>query len=506
METFGHILAGFAVCLQPTNLAFTFLGVLLGTIIGVLPGIGSAAGIALLLPITFGMDPTTALIMISGIFYGAKYGGSTAAVLIRTPGDASSVMTSLDGYEMARQGRAGAALAIAALGSFVAGTLGVLALTVFAIPLASAALSFGPAEYFTLMLFAMTCVSALAGKSLGKGIISTALGLVIATVGIDLQSGQQRFVMDIVELQDGINFIIVSVGMFALAQVLRGLESIYRGDAPHAMRISGSLWLTREEFRRSVGPVWRGGIIGFLIGVLPGAGGTISAIMSYTTERRLSKRPETFGRGAIEGVAGPEAANNADTAGAMVPLLTLGVPGGATTAVLLGGFIMFGLQPGPLLFQERPDLVWGLIDSMYIGNVMLLILNLPLIALFTRLLYIPNGLLYPLILAISTIGAFAVNGSTVDLYMMLIFGVLGYVFDRVDIPIPPLLLAVVLGEIMEQSFRQSLTISNGDPMIFVSSPICIALLLMAAISIFGPFVFSQMKRIGSAATAPASNK
>lgn len=506
METLGHVLNGFAVCLQPTNLAFTFIGVLLGTIVGVLPGIGSAAGIALLLPITFGMDPTSALIMVCGIFYGAKYGGSTAAVLIRTPGDASSVMTSLDGYEMARKGRAGAALAIAALGSFVAGSMGVLALTIFAIPLASAALSFGPAEYFMLMLFAMTCVSALAGKSLGKGIIATALGLVIATVGIDLQSGQQRFVMGIVELQDGINFIIVSVGMFAVAQVLRGLESIYRGDAPHAMRISGPLWLTREELRRSIGPVWRGGIIGFLIGVLPGAGGTISAIMSYTTERRLSKQPETFGKGAIEGVAGPEAANNADTAGAMVPLLTLGVPGGATTAVLLGAFIMFGLQPGPMLFREHPDLVWGLIDSMYIGNVMLLILNLPLIALFTRLLYIPNGLLYPLILMISVIGAFAVNGSTVDLHLMLGFGLLGYVFDKLDIPIPPLLLAVVLGEIMEQSFRRALTISNGDMQIFISSPICVVLLMMATVSILGPFIFSRLKRMGSIAAALTSNK
>jgi putative tricarboxylic transport membrane protein len=505
MDTFGYILDGFVVCLQPHNLLFTFIGVLLGTIIGVLPGIGSAAGIALLLPITFGMDPTSALIMISGIFYGTKYGGSTAAVLIRTPGDATSVMTSLDGYEMARKGRAGAALAVAAIGSFIAGTIGVVALTAFAIPLASMALRFGPAEYFTLMLFAMTCVASLAGKSLGKGILSTALGLMIATVGIDLQSGQQRYVMGVPELQDGISFITISVGMFAVAQVFRGLESIYRGDAAQAMRITGPLWLTREEWRRSVGPIWRGGIIGFLIGVLPGAGGTISAIMSYVTERRLSKNPESFGRGAIEGVAGPEAANNADTAGAMVPLLTLGVPGGSTTAILLGAFIMFGLQPGPMLFQERPDLVWGLVDSMYIGNVMLLILNLPLIALFTRLLYIPNGLLYPLILAISVIGAFAVNTSVVDLYLMLLFGVLGYVFDKVEIPIPPLLLAVVLGEMMEQSFRRALTISDGDPSIFVGSSISITLLLMAAVSVVSPFVFARLKRNRAVAEALAPN-
>ncbi len=506
MDTFGHIINGFSVCLQPGNLLFTFIGVLLGTIIGVLPGIGSAAGIALLLPVTFGRDPTSALIMISGIFYGAKYGGSTAAVLIRTPGDASSVMTSLDGYEMARKGRAGAALAVAAIGSFIAGSMGVVALTIFAVPLAWAALKFGPAEYFALMLFAMTCVSSLAGKSLGKGLLATGLGLMLATVGIDLQSGQQRYVMGIVQLQDGINFIIVSVGMFAVAQVLRGLESIYRGDAPHAMKITGPLWLTRDEWKRSVGPIWRGGIIGFLIGILPGAGGTISAIMSYVTERRISRHPETFGRGAIEGVAGPEAANNADTAGAMVPLLTLGVPGGSTTAVLLGAFIMFGLQPGPMLFQSRPDLVWGLVDSMYIGNVMLLILNLPLIALFTRLLYIPNGLLYPLILAISVIGAFAVNGSMVDLYLMLIFGVLGYLFDKFEIPIPPLLLALVLGEMTEQSFRRSLTISNGDPAVFVGSPICITLVIMSAISIFGPWIWrlARRNRFFAAMLAPNS--
>ena len=506
METFDHILNGFAVCLQPTNLLFTFVGVLLGTIIGVLPGIGSAAGIALLLPATFGMDPTAALIMICGIFYGAKYGGSTAAVLIRTPGDASSVMTSLDGYEMARKGRAGAALAIAAIGSFIAGSMGVVALTVFAVPLSSAALKFGPAEYFMLLLFAMTCVSSLAGKSLGKGILSAGLGLMLATVGIDLQSGQQRYVMGIIELQDGVNFIIVSVGMFAVAQVLRGLESIYRGDAAQAMKINGPLWLTREEWRRSIGPVWRGGIIGFLIGILPGAGGTISAIMSYVTERRLSKNPESFGKGAIEGVAGPEAANNADTAGAMVPLLTLGVPGGSTTAVLLGAFIMFGLQPGPLLFQERPDLVWGIVDSMYIGNLILLILNLPLIALFTRLLYIPNGLLYPLILTISVIGAFAVNLSTFDLYIMLIFGLLGYVFEKLEIPIPPLLLSLVLGEMMEQSFRRALTISNGDATVFVGSQICVVLLIMSVISLLGPFGWSQLKRLRVFQSLLSSNR
>jgi putative tricarboxylic transport membrane protein len=494
MDAVSHIIHGFAVCLTPINLGFVFIGVLLGTIIGVLPGIGSAAGIALLLPVTFGMDPTSALIMVCGIFYGTKYGGSTTAILIRTPGEAASVMTSLDGYEMARKGRAGAALAVSAIGSFVAGTSGVIILTIFAVPLASAALDFGPAEYFALMLFAMSCVSSLTGKSLGKGIIATALGLMIGTIGIDQQSGQSRYVFGIDQLQDGIDFITASVGLFAVAQVFRGLEDMYRGNLASAMKITGSLWLTRDEWRRSIGPILRGSVLGFMVGILPGAGGTISAILSYVTERRLSKHPETFGKGAIEGVAGPESANNSDTAGAMVPLLTLGIPGSSTTAILMGAFIMYGLQPGPLLFKEHPDTVWGLIDSMYLGNVMLLILNLPLIALFTRLLYIPNGLLYPLILAISAIGVYAINDSSMDLLLMLAFGAAGYVFDKIDIPIPPLLLALVLGDTMEQSFRRALTISGGDPTVFVKSPIALVLLLMAAISLFGPRIFAVLKR------------
>ena len=352
METLTHILHGFVVATQPINLWYTFLGVFMGTIIGVLPGIGPSAGIALLIPITYGMNPTSALIMMAGIYYGAKYGGSTTAILIRTPGEAASVMTSIDGYEMAKKGRAGAALAVSAIGSFIAGTIGVIGLTLFAVPLTSMALKFGPAEYFTLMLFAMTAVSTLTGKSPAKGLIATILGLMIATIGIDLQSGQARYTMGVPEFQDGVGFVVVVVGLFAMAEVLRGLEGIYRGTSAEAMKIKGKLWLTREEWQRSIGPIWRGGIIGFVVGVLPGAGGTIASIMSYTTEKRMSKHPEEFGHGAIEGVAGPESANNSDTAGALVPLLTLGIPGGGATAVMLGAFIMYGVQPGPLLFQK----------------------------------------------------------------------------------------------------------------------------------------------------------
>ncbi len=497
METFTHIINGFEVALQPINLWYTFLGVLMGTIIGVLPGIGPSAGIALLIPITYGMNPTSALIMMAGIYYGAKYGGSTTAILIRTPGEAASVMTSIDGYEMAKKGRAGAALAVSAIGSFIAGTIGVVGLTLFAVPLTSIALKFGPAEYFTLMLFAMTAVSTLTGNSPAKGVLATVFGLVIATIGIDLQSGQARYTMGIPEFQDGVGFVVVVVGLFAMAEVFRGLEEIFRGTAPPAMKITGKLWLTREEWRRSIGPIWRGGIIGFVIGVLPGAGGTIASIMSYTTEKRISKHPEEFGHGAIEGVAGPESANNSDTAGALVPLLTLGVPGGGATAVLLGAFIMYGVQPGPLLFQTRPDLVWGLINSMYIGNIMLVILNLPLIGLFVRLLYIPQGILYPLIVAISVIGAYAINGSTVDLWLILIFGIVGYVFGKVDIPVAPLVLSLVLGGIMEQSFRQAMTISGGDVKIFYGSVITVTLLVMSVISVALPFIIPKLRALGS---------
>jgi len=497
METLTHILNGFTVAMEPMNLWYTFLGVLMGTIIGVLPGIGPSAGIALLIPITYGMNPTSALIMMAGIYYGAKYGGSTTAILIRTPGEAASVMTSIDGYEMAKKGRAGAALAVSAIGSFIAGTIGVIGLTLFAVPLTSIALKFGPAEYFTLMLFAMTAVSTLTGRSPAKGVLATVLGLIIATIGIDLQSGQARYTMGIPEFQDGVGFVVVVVGLFAMAEVFRGLEDIYRGTGAKAMKITGKLWLTREEWRRSIGPIWRGGIIGFVIGVLPGAGGTIASIMSYTTEKRLSKHPEEFGHGAIEGVAGPESANNSDTAGALVPLLTLGIPGGGATAVMLGAFIMYGVQPGPMLFQNNPGLVWGLINSMYIGNVMLVILNLPLIGLFVRLLYIPQGILYPLIVAISAIGAYAINGSVVDLWLILFFGIVGYVFDKVDIPVAPLVLSLVLGGIMEQSFRQAMTISGGDLKIFYGSVITVTLLVMSVISVALPFIIPRLRALGS---------
>ncbi|MCX7198878.1 MAG: tripartite tricarboxylate transporter permease [Proteobacteria bacterium] len=500
MDAFDHLLNGFSVATQPINLAYVFLGCLLGTVIGVLPGIGPAAAIALLLPITYGIEPTSSLIMLCGIYYGAMYGGSTTSILINTPGESSSVMTALDGYAMARSGRAGAALAISAIASFIAGTASVVLLSLLAVPLAGFALRFGPAEYFTLMLFAMTSVAALTGASLAKGLLSMFLGLMFATIGIDLQSGQQRFTFDMPELQDGIGFIVVVVGLFAIAEVFIGLEDLLKGRS-EIIRLSGSLWLTRDEWRRSLMPIVRGTGIGFFKGVLPGAGATIATILSYSVERMLSRDKAKFGTGMIEGVAGPEAANNSSTGGAMVPLLTLGVPGSGSTAVLLAAFIMYGLQPGPLLFEKRPDLVWGLIASMYIGNLVLLILNLPLVGVFVRLLYIPIGLLLPMVVSISAIGILAVNGNIFELYLALGFGVIGYVFRKMAIPVAPLVLSLVLGGMMEQSFRQAMTISGADPGVFVRSPICIALLAASALALSIPFVAPLLRRFGKRTVA-----
>ena len=493
MDVLQHVLNGFAVAVQPINLLYVFIGCVLGTVIGVLPGIGPSAGIAMLLPIATGMEPTSALIMIAGMYYGAMYGGSTTAILINTPGESGSVMTTIDGYQMAKNGRAGAALAISAIASFIAGTLGIVLLTFLAVPLSEVALYFGPAEYFTLMVFALTATTSLAGDSFAKGMISTILGLMVATVGVDLQSGQARYTFGHPELQEGFDFIVVVVGLFAISEVFVAIEEHLAGTAK-PMRVTGPIWLTAQEWRRSVRPIARGGILGFLVGVLPGAGRTIASILAYALEKKVSKHPERFGKGAIEGVAGPEAANNASTCGAMVPLLTLGVPGSGATAIIMGAFIMYGIQPGPLLFQSQPALVWGLIDSMYIGNLMLLLLNLPLVGLFVRFLYIPPGIMMPLILAISSIGVYSVHYSVFDLYVALAFGGLGYAFRKIGVPPAPLVLALVLGGMMEQSFRQAMTISSADPTVFVQSGISISLLCAAVLSVAVPIVMAWRKR------------
>jgi putative tricarboxylic transport membrane protein len=482
MDSLQGILHGLAIAATPTHVLYTLAGVFIGTMISHLPGIGPSAGIALLIPVTFGMDPMSALMMLTGIYYGCMYGGAVTAILLNTPGDAAAVMTVLDGYPLARKGRAAATLAIAAVSSFIAGMIGVTALSFVAAPLAAVALHFGPTEYFALICFALSTVSALNGKSLAKGMIAVFMGLGLATVGIDLQSGVPRFTLGLTELLDRVNFLVVVVGLFAIAEVSRMVEGTLGGTL-HTVRVEGKLWFTKAEWRRARPAIFRGSTVGFLCGAAPGLGGTLAAMLSYVLEKKLSKHPEEFGHGAIEGVAAPEAATNADTCGAFVHLLALGVPGSGATAVIMGAFIMYGLQPGPMLFHTNPDIVWGLIASMYVGNIMLLVLNLPLVGILSRILYVPPSILLCVILAIASIGVFSFNSDTFDLYLALIFGMLGYAFRRFDIPKAPLLFGLILGHTLEQSFRQALTISNGDPTVFVRSPIAAGLLVCATISV-----------------------
>ncbi len=493
MDTLTHLIEGFSVAFVPANLLLVFMGALLGTVIGLLPGIGAAAGISILLPVTFGLPPVGALIMLAGVYYGAMYGNTASAVLINTPGTASAAMTTVDGFPMAQKGRGGAALAIAGVASFVAGTLGVIMLSLLAVPFATFAIQFGPAEYFLLQLFGLTAVGMLGGRSRAKGTFSVVLGLMIATVGIDLQSGMTRFTMGVDEFLDGIHFVVVIVGLFAVSESLINVERWFDGMLK-PIRIQGKLWFTKDEFKRAIMPIGRGSIIGFLIGVLPGAGGTMATIISYSTEQRISKTPEKFGTGMVEGVAAPEAANNASTSGAFVPLLTLGVPGSGVTAVLLGAFIMFGIQPGPLLFKNDPGLVWGLINSMYLGNLILFLMNVPLIPIFARLLYTPPGLLLSIILAVASIGVFSLSSNTLDVYMIFFFGLLGYTFRKLGVPFAPMVLGLILGGGLEQTFRQALTISHGSPSIFLSSYICFGLMGMIGLVVFGPYIMKAYRQ------------
>ncbi len=497
-----QILSGFAVAIEPMNLLFLLIGTVLGTVVGLLPGLGPSAGVALLLPVTYSLGPTTAIIMLAGIYYGSQYGNSISSILINIPGDPSSAMTALDGHPMARKGRAGAALAISAIGSFIGGTIGIILLTLVAAPLASVALAFGPAEYFALAFFALCAVSGLAGKSKGKAMLSVAIGLAIGTIGTDMQTGVQRFTFGVPELLGGISFVTVVIGLFAISEAFFGVERLFAGNF-EAIKITGKLWVTRDEWRRSAPPILRGSLLGFAVGVLPGAGATIASALSYVLERRLSKHPEEFGHGAIEGVAGPETANNASTSGAFVPLLSLGIAGSDTTAILLGAFVLWGIQPGPLLMVQHPDLVWGVISSMYFGNVMLLILNLPLVFVFARMLAIPMAVLLPTIVVIAAAGTYPVTNSTFQLYLLLGFGIFGYILKRFSVPLTPLLLALVLGDMMEQSFRQAMTITSGDPAIFVTSPISAVLLLIGLLFLFGPALASRFRGHPSAAATDA---
>mgnify|MGYP005812633153 CR=1 FL=1 len=493
MDFWHNVTLGFGVAATPLNMLLCLVGVFLGTVIGVLPGIGPMTGVALLIPLTFSLTPTSAIILMAGIYYGAMYGGSTTSILVNTPGESSSVVTCLDGYEMAKKGRAGPALAAAALGSFVAGTFATLMLMIFGPMIAQIALSFGPPEFFSLMVCGLTVVTSLAGRSIVKALISTFFGLAIATMGIDMQSGVPRFTFGNPELMDGLEFLTVAIGLFALCEVLVNLADL-KEAVQERLSIRGSLWMNKEDWKRFIPSCIRGTLSGFFVGGIAGAGAAVASFVSYGLEKKASKYRDELGKGAIEGVTGPESANNAAAGGALIHLLCLGIPGSGTTAIMLGALLMLGLQPGPLLFQQQPQFVWGLIASMYIGNVMLLVLNLPLVGIWVKLLDVPLYLLLNFIILFSFLGVYTMNNSTQDLYIMVIFGVIGYLMKRVDIPASPVILGIVLGKLMEEKMRQSLVISDGSLLIFVTRPISLFLLLLAVVSITNPY----WKEIGGA--------
>jgi putative tricarboxylic transport membrane protein len=464
------------------------VGVTLGTAIGVLPGIGPSTTVALLLPVTFGLEPTSAFIMFAGVYYGAQYGGSTASILLNTPGEAGAVMTAIEGNAMARTGRAGPALATAAIGSFVAGTVGTIGLTFLAPWLAEVALLLGPTEYAALMVLALTTVSALFGASLARGLLSLFLGLLLGTVGLDPQLGQPRFAFGVMELLDGIDVVIVAVGLFAVGETLQA-ASRYRAGAESIHAVTGSLWMSAADWARSWKSWLRGTAIGFPIGALPAGGSEVPTVLSYATEKRLSRHPDEFGKGAIEGVAGPEAANNASAAGALAPLLALGLPTSATAAMMLAGFQQFGIRPGPLLFDSRPEFVWGLIASLYVANVMLLVLNLPLIGIWVRLLRVPRPWLFAGILCFSVLGAYSLNNNVVDVAILLVIGLGGLAMRILSIPVVPCLLGLILGPMLELQMRKAMMVSLGDPSVFVTRPISLAFLLIAAAFLVAPIIF-----------------
>jgi putative tricarboxylic transport membrane protein len=489
------LLNGFSVALTPFNLLCGFLGALLGTLVGVLPGIGPIGAMALLLSATYGLPPETALIMFAGIYYGSMYGGSTTSILVNIPGEASSVVTCIDGNQMARKGRAGAALFIAAIGSFIAGTIGLLILTFMAPKLAEMALQFGPPEYFAIAFFGLIVLTQLSGQGLLKPLIMVVIGLLLGTVGVDVMTGSPRFDFGTDGLIQGIDFVPVAMGLFGVAEILLSLEEKIIAQKDIIKIKLRELLPNREETMRSAAPVLRGSILGFLTGLIPGPAAVISTFLSYTLERKLSKRPDDFGKGAPEGVAGPESANNSAAVGAFVPLLSLGIPFAPPTALLLSAMMIHGVTPGPLLIQQRPDVFWGVIASMYIGNIMLLLLNLPLVGIFVKVLRTPLGILMPIILLLCIVGVFAVNNSQTDVIIMFVAGILGYMFRKLKFPVAPLILAIVIGPMMEDSLRQSLMLSQGDLMIFWDQPLARCLFLMAAIIMISPYLYKAGKTL-----------
>lgn len=493
MDIIQSLFEGFSVALEPTRLMFCFIGVFLGTMVGILPGLGPSAAIALLLPATYQLDPTSAVIMLGGIYYGAMYGGSTTSILLNIPGESASVVTCMDGYQMARQGRAGAALGISAYGSFIAGTISVFGLALVAPPLAKFALKFGPPEYFALIFCGLSILIYLASASVLKAVIMALVGLFLGLMGTDFVTGYPRFTFGNVTLLDGVGMVPVVMGLFGIAEVLENLE---KGISRDIFNTSISqLFPSHEDWKLSAGPIARGTIVGFFLGILPGGGALISSFTSYAIEKKVSKYPERFGTGAIEGVAGPESANNAATGGAYIPLLTFGIPANVVMALVLGALLIHGIQPGPLLIKQHPDLFWGVVASMYIGNVMLLVLNLPLIPIWVKILRIPYPLLFPLILLFCLIGVYSLNNNYEEIIIMVIFGIFGYLMKKFKYEAAPLVFALVLCPILENAFRQSLMISYGSLTIFFTRPISLGFMITGIILFTLPIVTSVRKKM-----------
>lgn len=480
MELLSNLALGLETAFTVTNLLYCLVGVFLGTLIGVLPGLGPTATIAMLLPVTFGLAPVSALIMLAGIYYGSQYGGSTTAILVNLPGEAASVVTALDGYQMAKQGRAGAALATCAIGSFFAGTVATVLIALFAPPLAEMALKFGPADYFSLMVFGLVVAVVLARGSLLHALGMVVLGLLLGLIGTDVNSGLARYTFDLPELADGIGFVVVAMGMFGIGEIVRNLED----ERTRSLMVKEikSLMPTRQDFRRMIAPILRGTALGSALGILPGSGSILGSFSSYSLEKKVSKHPEKFGTGMIEGVAGPESANNAGAQTSFIPMLTLGIPSNPVMALMIGALIIQGIQPGPSVINEQPALFWGIIVSMWIGNLFLLILNLPLIGLWVRIIMVPYHLLFPLILVFCAIGVYSLNNNNFDVYLMALFGVLGYVFAKLDCEPAPMLLGFILGPLMEEYLRRALIISRGDPSVFITRPISATLLVLAVLA------------------------
>ncbi len=476
MEILDNLIFGFGVSLSPQNILFCFIGAMVGTLIGVLPGIGPLATLAMLLPATFYLPPVPALIMLAGIYYGAQYGGSTTAILVNMPGESSSVVTCLDGYQMARNGRAGAALAIAALGSLFAGTVATLLIAVASPPLSRLALKFLAAEYFSLMVLGLVGSVVLARGSLLKAVAMVFLGLLLGLVGTDVNSGRERFTFEIPMLGDGIGFVVVAMGLFGLAEIFANLE---KKEQRKADAVIGSLMPTREEFRRAIPAVLRGTTLGSILGVLPGGGALLASFAAYAFEKKVSRNPEKFGHGAVEGVAAPEAANNAGAQTSFIPLLTLGIPGNPVMALMIGAMMIQGISPGPQVMTQQPELFWGIITSMWVGNLMLVIINLPMIGMWVQLLKVPYRLLFPSILLLCAVGVYSLNNSTFEIALTALFGLMGYVFYKLGCEPAPLVLGFILGPLMEENLRRAMLLSRGDPLVFVQRPISLVLLLMA---------------------------